>query len=271
MVVTNMRVLKKSRKRARPGDVFALQVEEGRFLFGRVMRLEARIGFFDFQSQTTQFWNCVLIYIYTATSSDKHNTPELNKERLLVPPMMTNLLPWSKGYFETVEHRPLRQEDSLPVHCFWDAFCQCYYDDNGNRLPGRSEPCGVYALKSYRTIDDAVSEALGIPLAPEDEHVPNVLEGGMTIAMSATDLAERGITGRDRIEDALDKALSACKLGEVTGGGRSVNHANIEVLAADETKVSEALAVVKSTLRDLRLPKSTRIYLPGEQVHNLYD
>ena len=28
------------------------------------------------------------------------------------------------------------------------------------------EPVGVWGLDSYRTIDDAISEALGIPLAP---------------------------------------------------------------------------------------------------------
>ena len=262
MIITNMRVLKKSRKRPRPGDVFALQVEEGRFLFGRVVRLDAKLG---------AFGDCVLIYIHKALSTDKLDVPVLEKNALLLPPMMTNFLPWSKGYFETVKHCPLRREDLLPVHCFWHDFCQCYFDDDGNRLPGRSEPCGVYGLDTYRTIDDAVSKALGIPLAPEDDDVPDVLEGGMTITMNATDLAQTGIKGRDQIEDALDKALSACGLGAVTGGGRGLNHASIEVLATNETKLSDALRVVKSTLRDLRLPKSTRIYLPGEQVHKLYD
>ena len=61
------------------------------------------------------------------------------------------------------------------------------------------------------------------------------------------------------------------KRAVVTGAGRGINYANIEVETADEAKLSEALAVVKSTLQDLGLPQSTRIYLPGEQVHSLYD
>ncbi len=261
MVITNMKVLKKSRKRPRPGDIFAFQVEEGLFRFGRVIRVDARIGPME---------DCVLLYIYRASSVEKNRIPELGKDDLLVPPVMTNFLAWSKGYFEIVEHRPLVQEDVFPVHCFWSCANQRHYDDNNNELPRRSEPCGFYGLAGYGAIDDEVSNALGIPLAPEHNE-PEVLEGGMTITMDATDLAQTGIKGRDQIEDALDKVLSACKLGEVTGGGRGVHHADIEVLAADETKFSEALDVVKNTLRDLRLPRSTRIYLPGEQVHNLYD
>lgn len=262
MIITNMRILVKSRKRPKPGDVFVFQVEEGRLRFGRVISADARVG---------PMQNCLLLYIYRASSAEKHRIPNLSKDDLLIPPVMTNSLAWSKGYFETVEHRPLRQEDVLPVHCFWSCANQRYYDDNNSELRRRSEPCGFYGLAGYRAIDDEISKALGIPLAPEDDREPDVLEGGMRITMDAADLAQTGIKGRDQIEDALDKALSACGLGAVTGGGRGVNHANIEVLAADKTKFSEALRVVKSTLRDLHLPRSTRIYLPGEQVHKLYD
>jgi hypothetical protein len=262
MAVTNMKVLKKSRKRPRPGDIFVLQIEEGHFRFGRVIRVDARIGPLE---------NCVLVYIFRASSQDKHQIPELSKDDLLVPPVMTNCLPWSKGYFEVVEHRPLHEQDILPIHCFLDCMFRHYYDDDGKRLPYRSEPCGVHGLAGYGAIDDDVSRALGVPLAPEDEGIPNVLEGGMTIAMNATDMAQAGLTERAQIEDALGRALTACKLGQVTGGGRGVSEAHVEVLAVNEAKLPEALQVVKSTLRELRLPESTRIYLPGEQVHNLYD
>lgn len=42
-----------------------------------------------------------------------------------------------------------------------------YFDENGNEVRGPIEPVGDYGLHSYRTIDDTVSEALGIDRVPE--------------------------------------------------------------------------------------------------------
>jgi hypothetical protein len=79
---------------------------------------------------------------------------------------MTNRLSWSRGYFETVAHRNL-EDDVLHPHCFYSYNFRRYFDEYRNELPERIEPCGIFALRSFRTIDDAVSEALGIPLAPD--------------------------------------------------------------------------------------------------------
>jgi hypothetical protein len=76
--------------------------------------------------------------------------------------MMTNTLPWSKGYFETVAHLPLSAEDVLPRHCFRSSSGK-YFDEICNELPREEQPCGDWGLHSFRTIDDDVSDALGIP------------------------------------------------------------------------------------------------------------
>jgi hypothetical protein len=75
---------------------------------------------------------------------------------------MTNTLPWSKGYFQTLENRPLGASDVLRSHCFRSSGGK-YYDESCVELPGPKEPCGDWGLHSFRTIDDAVSDALGIP------------------------------------------------------------------------------------------------------------
>ena len=154
----NMKVLKKSRKKVKAGDVFAFQIREGEFMYGRVISLEAKIGGFE---------NVILLYIYDARSAQKDSVPPLDKLELLIPPLGTNRQPWLKGYFETVATGPLAQQDVMPVHCFKDHLTGRFFDDLGNELPRMTEPCGEYALDSYRTIDDAVSTALGIPLAPD--------------------------------------------------------------------------------------------------------
>lgn len=55
----------------------------------------------------------------------------------------------------------------LAQHCFLSASRGRYFDENGADLGGGVEPVGDYGLHSYRTIDDQLSHALGIPLAPE--------------------------------------------------------------------------------------------------------
>jgi len=81
--------------------------------------------------------------------------------------MMTNKRPWTMGYFKHVENRPLSVMDRLPQHCFKDTR-GWYFDQVGTRLAGPVEPVGSWGLHSFRTIDDEISKALGIPLSPEE-------------------------------------------------------------------------------------------------------
>ncbi len=154
----NMKILKKSRKTPQPGDVFVLQIVEAEFMFGRVINCRTRIGNFD---------GVIMIYIYDARSAGKTDIPTLRRGRLLIPPLGTNRQPWLKGYFETVANEPLSKSDILTTHCFErlspvDDRVIGYVDEQNNPLRGRLEPCGVYGLHSYRTIDDAISRALGL-------------------------------------------------------------------------------------------------------------
>lgn len=86
---TNLLVLKPSRKRLVPGDIFALKPEGHPVYFGRVISTDARVGPFP----------GILIYIHNASSNVADDVPELRRESLLVPPLITNRLPWTKGYF----------------------------------------------------------------------------------------------------------------------------------------------------------------------------
>jgi hypothetical protein len=78
-----------------------------------------------------------------------------------------NRMPWTKGYFETVGHSPIVEGDLLAQHCFLSAARGRYFDENFNELPGPVEPCGDWALSSYRWLDDQIADALGVDRAPE--------------------------------------------------------------------------------------------------------
>ena len=158
-VRTNIRVLKPSRQAPRAGDVFVMQLPDDRFVFGRVVSTEAMAG--------PSMPGAILIYVYRPPSDvAEPDRSALTPDRLLVSPMMTNRLPWSRGYFQTVAHWPLEPGDVLPQHCFLDASRGRYFDEAGKELAGAVEPVGDYGLQSFRTIDDEVSGALGIDLVP---------------------------------------------------------------------------------------------------------
>jgi len=155
---TNLKVLKPSRAKPSRGDIFAASLPSGEYLFGRVIDTQARVGAIE----------GVLIYIYSHLSNAKSPPAlgELNPASLLVPPIITNRLPWARGFFQKVADSPLRPEDRLSQHCFRRSNGQ-YFDEANNELLHLVEPCGDWGLHSYRTIDDAISEALGIPLAAD--------------------------------------------------------------------------------------------------------
>ncbi len=160
-----MEVLKKSRKELLPGDIFVFKLKSmsDLFWYGRVVRTDARVGGFE---------DTVLIYIYNLNSASKEDIPELSRRKLLVPPIATNKRPWTMGYFETVANRPLTSNDMLRKHVFKDAtrLKVRFYDDNGKEVNKFFKPGGLVGcngLGSFRTIDDDVSGALGIPLSED--------------------------------------------------------------------------------------------------------
>lgn len=163
--MTNMLALKPSRKKPKTGDFFAAQPAEDMFVFGRVVSTEARWSLADDAAPAN------LIYIYQVTSGEKvlPDRSLLRPENLLISPVMTNSLPWSRGYFETLANTPLAADDVLSKHCFVSAWRGKYFDEHGAEMSGPIEPVGDFGLHSYRTIDDELSDALGIPRVPEDQ------------------------------------------------------------------------------------------------------
>lgn len=156
----NLRLLKRSTTKPVRGDVFALSPVDGLFLFGRVIRSDLPRGLAPMPG-------AYLIYIYRGRSTEMQpQRSELRRSELLLAPLFINRMPWTKGYFQTVVNWPVSDEDLVAQHCFLSAGRGRYYDENFEELPGPFEPCGDWALHSYRTFDDELAEALKIPKAP---------------------------------------------------------------------------------------------------------
>jgi hypothetical protein len=137
-----------------------MRLPDGRYLFGQVVLA-------DLPADKAPMPRSNLIYIYRATSDTPDpDLSQLRPDNLLLPPIFTNRLAWSKGYFNTVAHRELSDGDLLPQHCFWRATTRRHVDVTGQPTDRRTEPCGDWGLAGYLLIDREISDALGIPRAP---------------------------------------------------------------------------------------------------------
>ncbi len=160
----NMEVLKRTRKRPDPGDIFVYRIKGMDYGFGRVIRTDARMR---------PCTNLILIYIYDAFSPRSEEIPKLRKGRLLLPPkLLLDHGPWGRGHFMTIRKVPLRKADVLKTHCFRDDtyIRERYVDEYEQELSRRSNPCSLHAASSYVTMDAAISYALGIE--PDPDTVP---------------------------------------------------------------------------------------------------
>jgi hypothetical protein len=160
-----MQVLKRTRPTLREGDIFVYRMKHRPFGFGRVVRLDTRLGGFP---------DVILIYIYESFSETKDHIPHLSAKKLLLPPTGITRQAWTRGYFENVAYQPLRRNDVLRVHCFEnDTFLpKRYVDEMGRPLSKRSEPTGFDAVDSYASIDIGISDALGIDMTTAGEKPP---------------------------------------------------------------------------------------------------
>ena len=155
---TNLAKLQPSRCAPVPGDVFVYRPIGHPLYFGRVISLDADI----------RGMPAILIYLYSTASENSESIPPLRPGELLVPPILTNRLAWTRGYFRTLKNVPLTKWDVLPAHAFRTTMPPFLVDERGNPIRQAVEPIGQYGLDSILTIDDLVSDALGIPRVPED-------------------------------------------------------------------------------------------------------
>jgi hypothetical protein len=145
-------VLQKSKRAPLVGDVFAFRAADHAFRFGRVISTGAVVG---------PTHGCVLVYLYAARSRDKTRVPKLEREGLLLAPMMTTRAPWSHGYFEHIKMSTVRTRDVLAQHAFRDAR-GLFVDDEGRPLDQASPPVGELRLWDVDGIDAAIAAALAL-------------------------------------------------------------------------------------------------------------
>jgi hypothetical protein len=160
-IKTNLVKMKRTYRPPETGDIFYLQIPLGQFIFGRVR-------FANAPRTEAPMPGAHLIYIYDwKSSAPSPDYSMLRKDKLLIAPVWTNRMSWTKGYFQHVENQAGHDKVVFGDSCF-RAFGDRFLDQKGRSRSTKSEPCGEWGLVSYRWIDDRVSDALGIPRVPED-------------------------------------------------------------------------------------------------------
>src|ERR1043165_660721 len=101
MYKTNIQRQKGTRKRPQVGDIFRMFIPSKGWLFGRVVRTDAcGDGWMPPQHVPDQ----ILIYIYDVVSPHSSPIPDLDKDKLLIPPRITNMFLWNEGHLVTLDH-----------------------------------------------------------------------------------------------------------------------------------------------------------------------
>lgn len=147
--------MKKSSKKPQEGDVFALQPIKGKFYFGKVIQtnLKSRDSFIN---------GMTLIYIYDYSSLAKETPLDLEREELLISPMIVNNQLWLKGYFETIGNVQISEKEKNLDFAFWDTLKEEYVDINGHVLKDEPQYWSVYGLGSYGIVGKEVKKAIEI-------------------------------------------------------------------------------------------------------------
>lgn len=80
----------------------------------------------------------------------------------------------------------------------------------------------------------------------------------LEVIVNADEACAVGIESRDEIEDALEELFDEHAMGELTGGGGGMGEYVLDV-QVQEQSFDEVLKLIKTCLRTLNLPQSTRI------------
>lgn len=171
--VTNLQIQSPSRSEIERGDLFVAALRDTTaangisgslgsnreivYVYGRVMATDLLLGSIE---------GSLLIYLYADTGRRKVIPPIDVRlaANLLVPPILTNRLLWTRGYFETIGNVDIGEGEELERHCF-KTVRGTFVDECSNPVADPPPMVGWHELASYRSVDEQISDALGIERA----------------------------------------------------------------------------------------------------------
>ena len=152
----NLQIQRPFRKQLHPGNVFCLRYAQNLYFFGRIIALGVVFGGFP---------GGIRVHVYRKKSDSEVIPQGLIESDLLIAPQHINRLGFSRCYMPVVGNIPLCAADTRSDVCYYDAVRSRFVDESGQVLDRRRAIVGEYGMGNYRTMDDQISRALGLPLA----------------------------------------------------------------------------------------------------------
>lgn len=254
------------KKGGKAGDIFVMRIRRSRWLFGRVITTEAVDVPRRLWEPGDPLWT--LIYIYQHIAQECIVPEGLSRNNLLVPPIITSEYCWHNGWFRTIEHVPLAPNDVLAVHCFYSPAFLAYFDEKGNTLADRVDPCGDFGIQTIGAIDRMIGAALG--LSPQDDAAgddefetdENVDCDEDEVILLLPPFAD-GTKDLSEIEESLIEVLELSGAGEWEGHGWDLETKtwDIRFKGPDPEQIA---AVILPMLKNLPLPTGSLLLIGGK-------
>lgn len=97
-----------------------------------------------------------LLYLFDAVSQSPDEVPHLASNKLVVPPIITNTMPWKRGVFRNVADVCLQGDQVMQRHCLWSPESNSFWDEHDNRLSEMGYPCGLRMLIGLQGIEELI-------------------------------------------------------------------------------------------------------------------
>ncbi len=143
----------KQKKWPKEGDVFYFQLSDGRFGYGMVSLGKMDVG---------PFKNAIVIYIYDNFMLSLDENIALNKEDLLLPPIITDASCWKNGYFVTFKNLDSNSMDIYPEHYFKNPIRNKVYDHHGTvtNVLIDNIPVGEESIQFHKSVIKSIEHIL---------------------------------------------------------------------------------------------------------------
>lgn len=101
---------KKRGPRPKNGDIFAFEIKDVGWFFGRVVKIDSMIG---------GFGDSTLCYFYKHKAAGPTDVPDLSLDQLLIPPMAVPRYLWTSGYCLVQRNEPLTPTNTFEKQSLW--------------------------------------------------------------------------------------------------------------------------------------------------------
>jgi len=144
--------LKKTNKRPKAGDIFALCPQKDLYCFGKVIQT-------NIESNDSFMRGMNLIYIYDFFSHTMDLPENLESQKLLIVEVVNHQL-WRKGFAENIYYSEVSEEDLTKDIAFWNVVKKEYVTIKGNRTDHIPQIKGIFGLGSFGSIGRQLKKIL---------------------------------------------------------------------------------------------------------------